>query len=282
MIELRRIPDLPPYAFAEIDALKLQLRRDGVDVIDLGFGNPDIASPEIAVAKLAEAAAKPRNHRYSASRGIPNLRQAICELYERRFGVDARPGARGDHDDRREGGARAPAVGARRAGRRRARAGAELPDPHVRAGLRRRDGRAGGDGRRTRTSSANLADAYERSAAAAARRDPSFPHNPTTTVVDADFMQALVDFARERELVVVHDFAYADIAFDGHEPPSILAAEGAKDVAVELYTLTKGFSMAGWRVGFCVGNAEVVAGARRGSSRTSTTARSSRSRSPRR
>ena len=88
----------------------------------------------------------------------------------------------------------------------------------------------------------------------------SFPHNPTTTVVDAAFMQALVDFARERELVVVHDFAYADIAFDGHQPPSILAAEGARECAVELYTLTKGFSMAGWRVGFCVGNAEVVAG----------------------
>jgi len=86
----------------------------------------------------------------------------------------------------------------------------------------------------------------------------SFPHNPTTTVVDADFMQRLVDFAREREVVLVHDFAYADVAFDGHEPPSILAAEGATDVAVELYSLTKGFSMPGWRVGFLLGNAEVV------------------------
>jgi alanine-synthesizing transaminase len=107
---------------------------------------------------------------------------------------------------------------------------------------------------------ANLAAAYERSRPRPRVVIVSFPHNPTTTVVDEEFMQRLVDFARERSVVVVHDFAYADIAFDGHRPPSILAAEGAREVAVELYTLTKGFSMAGWRVGFVVGNADVVAG----------------------
>jgi alanine-synthesizing transaminase len=107
---------------------------------------------------------------------------------------------------------------------------------------------------------ANLEEAYERSSPRPRVVIASFPHNPTTTSVDAEFMQRLVDFARERSIVVVHDFAYADIAFDGYTPPSILAAEGAREVAVELYTLTKGFSMAGWRVGFALGNADIVAG----------------------
>jgi alanine-synthesizing transaminase len=259
VIPLRRIPDLPPYAFAEIDALKLQLRRDGVDVIDLGFGNPDIPSPQIAVDKLTEAAAKPRNHRYSASRGIPKLREAICDLYARRFGVELDP----ELDTMTTIGAKeglahllwvlvepgdaalvpapsypihmfAPAF-----------AGATVaqvamgPEEDVLA---------------------NLDAAYQVTRPRPRVVIASFPHNPTTTVVEADFMQALVDFARTRDMVVVHDFAYADIAFDGHRPPSILAAEGARDVAVELYTLTKGYSMPGWRVGFLVGNADIVAG----------------------
>jgi len=250
---------LPPYAFAEIDALKRQLRRDGVDVIDLGFGNPDIPSPQVAVDKLTEAAAKPRNHRYSMTKGIPKLREAVAHLYDRRFDVRldfeneicATIGAKegfshlmfallGPGDT-----ALVPAPSYPIHMFAPAFAGATVaqvamgPEEDVLA---------------------NLDGAYQ-----ATRPRPrvvitSFPHNPTTTIVEADFMQALVDFARARELVVVHDFAYADIAFDGHKPPSILAAEGAKDVAVELYTLTKGYSMPGWRVGFLVGNAEVVAG----------------------
>jgi alanine-synthesizing transaminase len=259
VIPLRRIPDLPPYAFAQIDALKLQLRRDGVDVIDLGFGNPDIPSPQVAVDKLTEAAAKPRNHRYSASRGIPKLREAICDLYARRFGVAL--------DPEREA---ITTIGAKEGLAHllwvlvEPGDAALVPAPsypiHMFA-----PAFAGATVAQVAMGTeedvlANLDAAYQ-----ATRPRPrvvitSFPHNPTTTVVEADFMQALVDFARARDMVVVHDFAYADIAFDGHRPPSILAAEGAKDVAVELYTLTKGYSMPGWRVGFLVGNAEIVAG----------------------
>jgi alanine-synthesizing transaminase len=259
VLELRRIPELPPYAFAEIDGLKLQLRREGVDVIDLGFGNPDIPSPELAVAKLAEAAAKPRNHRYSASRGIPNLRQAVCELYARRFGVELDPELEAVTTiGAKEGLAHLLWVLVEPGD------GALVPAPSypihlfapVLAGATVSQVAMGPD----EDVLANLAGAYERSRPRPRVLVVSFPHNPTTTVVDAAFMQELVDFARERSIVVVHDFAYADISFDGYEPPSILAADGAREVAVELYTLTKGFSMAGWRVGFVVGNAHVVAG----------------------
>jgi alanine-synthesizing transaminase len=258
MIELRRIPELPPYAFAEIDALKLQLRRDGVDVIDLGFGNPDLPSPDIAVAKLQEAAAKPRNHRYSSSRGIPKLREAICDLYARRFGVSL--------DPEREA---ITTIGAKEGLAHllwvlvEPGDAALVPAPsypiHMFA-----PAFAGATVEQVAMGTeedvlANLADAYERTRPRPRVVVVSFPHNPTTTVVDAEFMQALVDFARERSMVAVHDFAYADIAFDGHRPPSILAAEGARECAVELYTLTKGFSMAGWRVGFVLGNPEIVA-----------------------
>ncbi len=228
-------------------------------MVDLGFGNPDIASPELAVEKLAEAAAKPRNHRYSSSRGIPKLREAVCDLYARRFGVEL--------DPEREA---VTTIGAKEGLAHllwvlvEPGDAALVPAPSypihlfapVLAGATVAQVAMGTE----EDVLENLADAYERSRPRPRVVIVSFPHNPTTTVVDADFMQRLVDFARERSVVVVHDFAYADIAFDGHRPPSILAAEGAREVAVELYTLTKGFSMAGWRVGFVVGNAEIVAG----------------------
>ena len=257
-MDFRRIDALPPYAFAEIDRLKLDLRRSGEDVIDLGFGNPDLPSPEIAVEKLTEAAAKPRNHRYSASRGIPNLRAAICELYQRRFGVVL--------DPEREAIA---TIGAKEGLSHLLWLLVEpgdvalVPTPSypihlfapVLAGASVAQVAMGPD----EDVLANLADAYERSRPRPRIVILSFPHNPTTTVVSPRFWQRIVDFARERELFLVHDFAYADIAFDGYEPPSILAAEGAREVAVELYSMTKGYSMAGWRVGFAVGNADAVA-----------------------
>jgi alanine-synthesizing transaminase len=257
-MEFRRIPSLPPYVFAEIDQLKLELRRAGEDVVDLGFGNPDIPSPDAAVEKLSEAARNPRNHRYSASRGIPKLRQAVCDLYMRRWGVELDPESEAITTiGAKEGLAHllwvlvAPGDAA------------VVPSPsypiHIfapifagavvaRAPIRPGDDLFG-----------TLVETFER-----ARPKPrvivlSYPHNPTTSVVDIAFMQAAVDFAREQEALLLHDFAYADLGFDGYAPPSVLQADGAKEVAVELYSLTKSFSMAGWRVGFVVGNREVVA-----------------------
>ena len=254
--ELRRVGALPPYAFAVINDLKLELRRAGEDVIDLGFGNPDLPSPEPAVEKLREAVLNPRNHRYSSSRGIPNLRRAVCDLYARRFEVELDPETQAlTTIGAKEGLAHLMWVLVQPGD------AAVVPGPsypiHLFAPA------FAGASVETFAADADdvlgsLVEAFERSKPRPRVLVLSFPHNPTTATVDADFMQKVVDFAREQELVVVHDFAYADIAFDGHDPPSILAAEGAADVAVELYTLTKSFSMAGWRVGFVVGNSGIV------------------------
>lgn len=228
------------------------MRRAGEDVVDLGFGNPDLPSPDVAVRKLAESARDPRNHRYSASRGIPNLRRAICNLYARRFGIEL--------DPEREALA---TIGAKEGLSHLMWLLVEpgdvalVPDPsypiHRFAPLL-----AGAEVVGYR--SGELEDALARAGGRARTLIASYPHNPTGAVATPELMQRIVDFAREHELVVVHDFAYADLAFDEHEPPSILQADGARDVAIELYSLTKGFSMAGWRVGFAVGNADVLAG----------------------
>ena len=252
--EFRRINELPPYVFTIIDQLKLQSRRAGVDVIDLGFGNPDIPSPDVAVDKLAEAARNPRNHRYSASRGIPKLRLAVSDLYLRRFGVELDPeseivttiGAK-------EGLSHLMWVLLDRGDT------AIVPSPsypiHIYAPLF-----AGAEVQRVRLGPgedffANMLEAFENQWPRPRVIIISFPHNPTTTCVDLEWMQRIVDFAREHDVVLVHDFAYSDTSFDGYSPPSVLQVPAAKDVAVELYTMTKSFSMAGWRVGFLVGNA---------------------------
>ncbi len=256
-MEFRRIGALPPYVFAATDRLKLDLRRAGEDVIDLGFGNPDIPSPEIAVEKLCEAAAKERNHRYSASRGIPNLRLAICELYRRTWGIELDPETEAITTiGAKEGLCHVMWVLLQPGD------SAVVPSPSypihiwgpVLAGAEVARVAMGAD----EDLYGNIVEAYERSWPRPRVLIISFPHNPTTATVDIEFMQRVVDFARERELVVVHDFAYADLGFDGYQPPSILQADGAHEVAVELYTLTKSFSMAGWRVGFLVGRSDVV------------------------
>ncbi|MDX6427231.1 MAG: alanine-synthesizing transaminase, partial [Gaiellaceae bacterium] len=224
-----RIDDLPPYVFATVDQLKRQLRRDGRDVIDLGFGNPDIPSPEIAVEKLREAALNPRNHRYSVSRGIDQLRLAAAEHYARQFGITLDPETQiASTIGAKEGLAHlmwvlvdrgetvvvpTPAYPIHRVAPRLA--GAAVVTPRADGGI----------------------DAIEEAVRASRPKVVivSFPHNPTTAVATADDMQRLVDLAREHEFLLVHDFAYADVAFDGHKPPSILAANGAQDCAVELY-----------------------------------------------
>ena len=256
-MEFRRISSLPPYVFAEIDRVKRELRRAGEDVIDLGFGNPDIPSPDAAVEKLREAALNARNHRYSASRGIPRLRQAICDLYRDTWGVELDPETQVTSTiGAKEGLSHLMWVLLQPGD------SALVPSPsypiHIYAPIL-----AGASVSRVPMAPegdlfAGLVEAYERTQPRPRVIILSFPHNPTTAVVDADFMRRAVAFAREHELVLVHDFAYADLGFDGYAPPSILQVEGADEVAVELYSLTKSFSMAGWRVGFLLGNAAVV------------------------
>jgi alanine-synthesizing transaminase len=247
-----RVDDLPAYVFAAVDELKRELRREGRDIVDLGFGNPDIASPGVAVAKLRETAGKASNHRYSASRGIPQLRAAVCELYGRRFGVTLDPDRQVVNTiGAKEGLAHLMWV--------LAGPGDTVVVPTPSYPIHLVAPRLAGAGVVT----ASAADGVEAIAAAAIEHGAravivSYPHNPTTAVVERDDLQVLVDAAREHGFVVVHDFAYADIAFDGHVPPSILSCDGADECAVELYSLTKSFSMAGWRVGFVLGRADVV------------------------
>ncbi len=257
-MEFRRITSLPPYVFTIIDSLKIEARRAGQDVIDLGFGNPDLPSPDIAVEKLSEAAHNSRNHRYSASRGIPKLREAIAGYYQHRFGVTLDPDTEV-----------ISTIGAKEGFSHlmwtllQPGDAALVPSPsypiHIFGPLF-----AGADIREVPLGTGqdffdNLREQWEYSWPKPRVIVMSFPHNPTTTCVDLEFMQKVVDFAREHDVVVVHDNAYADIGFDGYRPPSILQAEGAKEVAVELYSMTKSFSMAGWRVAFMLGRADVVA-----------------------
>lgn len=257
-MEFRRINGLPPYVFTIIDALKVEARRAGADVIDLGFGNPDLPSPSVAVEKLIEAARNPRNHRYSASRGLPKLREALADLYKRRFDVDLDPETEVINTiGAKEGFSHLMWVLLQSGD------SVLVPAPsypiHLFAPLF-----AGANVREMPLTTSQddffdtLTDRFEYSWPRPRVIVLSFPHNPTTTCVDLDFMQRVVDFARERDVIVVHDFAYADLGFDGYLPPSILQADGGKEVAVELYSMTKSFSMAGWRVAFMAGNSEVV------------------------
>jgi alanine-synthesizing transaminase len=265
-MEFRRITNLPPYVFTIINNLKIEARRAGADVIDLGFGNPDLPSA-VAVEKLAEAARISRNHRYSMSRGLPKLREAVAALYQRNWGVTLDPELEITNTiGSKEGFSHLMWVLLDRGD------AAIVPSPsypiHIYgplfagADLRQVPMRALSDPRArddfTGDFMANLEQAWDIGWPKPRVLVISFPHNPTGACVDLDFMQQVVDFCREHDMVVVHDFAYADVGFDGYQPPSILQAEGARECAVELYSLTKSFSMAGWRVAFLVGNSEVV------------------------
>ncbi len=257
-MEFRRISNLPPYVFAQVNQLKAEARRAGEDVIDLGFGNPDIPSASNVVDKLVEAARNERNHRYSASRGLPNLRKAVADRYRRRFGVEVDP----EHEVISTIGAK---EGLSHLMWALVQPGdvALVPEPsypiHIYAPIL-----AGAEVRRVPLSLGadffahmheTFLDTWPRPRVIVT----SFPHNPTTACVGIDFFEQLVAFAREHEVMLVHDFAYADIHFDGYEPPSLLQVPGAREVGVELYTLSKSHAMAGWRVGFAIGNREMVA-----------------------
>jgi alanine-synthesizing transaminase len=252
--KLRR---LPPYSLGEVIALMRAARRAGEDIVDLGMGNPDLASPPHVIEKIVEAAHNPKNHRYSESRGIPNLRAAITEWYDRRYGVTLDPD-----------GEAIAVIGAKEGFSHFVLMTVGpgdvvlCQDPaypiHQYSVII-----AGGDLRAVPLTPdtdfiENLDQAIKRTWPKPKLLILSFPANPTTQVVDLTFFERVVEFAREHDLMVLHDFAYAEIAFDGYKPPSILEVPGAKDIAIEFVSLSKSHSLAGWRVGFACGNREMV------------------------
>ncbi len=253
-----RIQKLPPYVFAEVNARKAQLRAEQLDVIDLGMGNPDGATPEVVVSKLVEAARNPRNHRYSVSRGIPRLREEIVRRYADRYGIKL------DADKQA-----IVTMGAKDAlahllfavvGPGDAVVSPNPAYPIHQWGVTMAEGTACLLPMPTPAEFlSRLEDMFRKGSPRPKIILISFPHNPTTHCVDLDFHRAIVALAREHGAMIVHDFAYADLCFDGYRAPSIMEVEGATDVAVEIFSMSKSFNMAGWRVGFCVGNAEMIA-----------------------
>ncbi len=258
MFEFNRIKRLPPYVFAIVNALKMDYRRKGEDIIDLGMGNPDLPTPKHIVEKLCEAAHNPKNHRYSASKGITQLRMAISEWYKRRFDVDIDPESEA-----------VVSIGSKEGLSHLTLASIQpgdvvmTPTP---AYPIHPYGIVIAGGEVTGVPIGPHIDFFDELDKALKKTWPrpkmlilNFPHNPTTTVVEGlDFFTKIVGFARENNIMVIQDFAYADLTFDDYKAPSILQVPDAKDVAVEFFSLTKSYSMAGWRVGFCVGNKEMV------------------------
>jgi alanine-synthesizing transaminase len=236
----------------------IEARQAGEDIIDLGMGNPDIPTPKHIVAKLVEAARNPRNHRYSVTRGIPKLRQAISDWYRKRYDVSIDPESEAIVTMGAKEGIGHLVLACVCPGEV-----VVVPDPtypiHTYSVVI-----AGGD---LRTIPLQPIEGFmERLAAATKTTWPqpkmliiSFPNNPTTEVATLDLFREIADFAREHGLMVVHDLAYADLVFDGLKAPSFLQAEGAKEVGVEFFSLSKSYSMPGWRVGFAVGNARMIA-----------------------
>src|SRR5246127_3057700 len=256
--EFYRIQKLPPYVFAVINEMRAKARAAQIDVIDLGMGNPDGHTPRVVVNKLVEAGRNGRNHRYSQARGLPRLREEITNRYLANYGVSLDP----DKEAIVTIGAKDalahllfavvgpddvvvspnPAYPIHQYGVLMAEGHAcmlPMPDPD--------------------TFLTRLKDLYRTSTVKPKMLLISFPHNPTPVCVDPDFFKEIVALAREHGTMIVHDFAYADLGFDGYQAPSILQVEGAKDVAVEIFSLSKSYNMAGWRVGFCLGNPKMIA-----------------------
>jgi alanine-synthesizing transaminase len=257
MYEFPRIKRLPPYVFNIVVDLKNKARKAGEDIIDLGMGNPDIATPQHVVDKLMEAAQNAKNHRYSASKGITKLRVAISDWYKRNYDVHIDP----------ENEA-IVTIGAKEGLSHFALAVLErgdvalVPNPtypiHTYCAVM-----AGADVHsipftEDRDFFVELEKSVKRVWPHPKLLMLSFPHNPTTRVVDLNFFERIVDYARENKMIVVHDFAYADLCFDGYKAPSMMQVPGAKEVGIEFYSMSKGYSMPGWRVAFAVGNSEMI------------------------
>ena len=253
-----RIKKLPPYVFAITNELKAKARAAGFDIVDMGMGNPDGATPQPVVDKLIEAARNPKNHRYSMSRGIPHLREAIVNRYRNQYGVQLNSETEA-----------IVTIGAKDALAHMLFAiigpGDVVVSPNPaypihQYGVIMAEGEAVmlpmPDAVMFRE---ELKKLYRTSAKVPKVILISFPHNPTTTCVDMEFMKEIVALARQYGSYVIHDFAYAELGFDGYKPPSILQVEGAVDHCVEIYSMTKSFNMAGWRVGLGVGNPKLIA-----------------------
>jgi alanine-synthesizing transaminase len=255
--EFYRLKRLPPYVFAQVQALKLEARQRGEDIIDFGMGNPDHPPPDHVVEKLIEAARNPRNHRYSASRGITKLRHAITAWYKRQYDVDLDPETEAIVTIGSKEGIAHLALAMIGAGDV-----VLTPTPtypiHMYSMII-----AGGEvrGIELRQDSdffEDLTQVYRQTLPRPKILVLNFPHNPTTAVVDLEFFKKVVAFAREHNVIVIHDLAYADLVFDGYRAPSLLQIPEAKEIGVEFYTLSKSYNMPGWRVGFCAGNQEIV------------------------
>ncbi len=252
-----RIKRLPPYVFAQVQSLKLEARQRGEDIIDFGMGNPDQPTPPHIVDKLIEASKKAKNHRYSASRGITKLRHAITGWYKRNYDVDLDPETEVIVTIGSKEGLAHLALATIGPGDVVLTPTPTYPIHMYRFII------AGGEvrGIELRQDSDffdDLLRVYRQTLPRPRILVINFPHNPTTAVVDLEFFKKIVAFAKEHDVIVIHDLAYADIAFDGYKAPSFLQVPEAKDVGVEFYTLSKAYNMPGWRVGFCVGNREVV------------------------
>ncbi|MBI4518448.1 MAG: alanine transaminase [Deltaproteobacteria bacterium] len=257
VMDFPRIKRLPPYIFNIVNDLKQQARRAGEDIIDFGLGNPDGATPPHVVAKLLEAAQNPTNYRYSVSRGIYKLRLAICDWYRRRYNVELDPDSEAVVTIGSKEGIAHLALAVLGPGDVVLCPSPTYPIHQYSVII------AGGDLRSVPLLPgsdffANLVEAIRQTWPKPRMLILNFPHNPTTEVVNLDFFHRIVEFAREHDLLVVHDLAYADLVFDGYQPPSFLQVPGAKDIGVEFYTLSKSYNMPGWRVGFAVGNQAMV------------------------
>lgn len=256
-MEFDRISRLPPYVLGAVTQLMMEARKKGEDIINLGMGNPDLSTPPHIVNKLIEATQKPINHRYSMSRGIPKLRKAITDWYQRRFNVSLDPETE-----------TIVTIGAKEGISHLVLTMCGPGDVvfvqsptypiHTYSVVI-----AGADVRAIRADEES--DFFENLERATKSIWPkpkvlifSFPSNPTSMTVDLNFFERIVAFAKEHKIFLIHDLAYADLVFDGYVAPSILQVKGAKDIAVELFTLSKSYSMPGWRVGFCSGNKNII------------------------
>ncbi len=256
-VESERIKNLPVYIFHDINTRKLKLRKEGMDVIDFGMGNPDRPAPKPVIDKLIEVASDCKAHRYSASRGIPHLRREICNWYERRFGVKLDPEEEA-----------VVCIGSKEGISHLALAVFDkgdivlVPNPTypshlysvIIAGAKICD--------MALTKENNFIPEFARISCGRSRRPKAmilcYPNNPTAQVVDLNFFKEVVTFAKKNGLFVIHDLAYSELCFDGYQAPSFLQVPGAKEIGIEFYSLSKTYNMAGWRVGFAVGNKNII------------------------